>query len=316
MNTTGIMKMNQLPILIRREFWEHRNTFVILPAVATGFLLLLMLLAVLASASSTISVSVNMQGDSDLGQYDRHLDTDNIYQFALHRLGNLAVDDKARYLKAGLHSLGTPLLVVLWFVIFFYLMGALYYDRRDRSILFWKSMPVSDAMTVFSKLLTALVVVPLVYLACVAFLQFSALLLITFAAAGTNVSIWESVWAPAGVLGLWAGYLAVLMFYALWSLPFYSWLLAVSAYAKSVPLVWAVALPLVITVLERIVTSQSLVGDWMRAHVSPQQLFDQQMSIPESIRSNLLSLQMLSAVLVGAVLIVLTIWLRSKADEM
>src|SRR3546814_20822192 len=57
--------------------------------------------------------------------------------------------DVAMYSAMGL------LVVVLGFVVFFYCLGALYDDRRDRSILFWKSLPVSDASTVLSKVFSA-----------------------------------------------------------------------------------------------------------------------------------------------------------------
>jgi ABC-2 type transport system permease protein len=61
-------------------------------------------------------------------------------------------------LIAGLY---VPQLIVMLIVLGFYLLDSLYSERKDRSILFWKSLPVSDAHTVASKALVALVVVPL-----------------------------------------------------------------------------------------------------------------------------------------------------------
>jgi ABC-2 type transport system permease protein len=55
-----------------------------------------------------------------------------------------------------------PVLMVLGFLVFFYCLGALHDERRDRSLLFWKSLPVSDYTTVMSKLLLAVVVAPLI----------------------------------------------------------------------------------------------------------------------------------------------------------
>ena len=55
----------------------------------------------------------------------------------------------------GLLSLGSPIGIVLFFVVLFYLLGALYDDRRDRSMLFWKSLPLSDTQTVLSKVVSA-----------------------------------------------------------------------------------------------------------------------------------------------------------------
>ena len=50
--------------------------------------------------------------------------------------------------------------IVLGVVVFFFCLGALFDDRKDRSVLFWKSLPISDQATVLSKVAMALVVAP------------------------------------------------------------------------------------------------------------------------------------------------------------
>src|SRR5690606_39579937 len=79
--------------------------------------------------------------------------------------------------------------VVLFFVLFFYLLGALCDDRRDRSVLFWKSLPVSDGSTVLSKALAAMLLAPLLSfaVATVAYLGFLLLVSVWFGAHGVNV---------------------------------------------------------------------------------------------------------------------------------
>ena len=57
--------------------------------------------------------------------------------------------------------------LVMGTVGFFYCIDALYADRADRSVLFWKSLPLSDAETVLSKFATAAVLIPLVAEICV-----------------------------------------------------------------------------------------------------------------------------------------------------
>jgi ABC-2 type transport system permease protein len=200
-------------------------------------------------------------------------------------------------------------------VMFLYLLNTLYEDRRDRSILFWKSMPVSDSMTVLSKLVTGLWLVPLVYLIGVAVLQLAAMVMLSLATLGTEISMWEAVWGPASIFSNWIQYLGVLLFYSVWALPFFSWLIAVSAYAKSVPLVWALGVPAALTIVERIVADQSLLANWMRDHMVPIRFLNQDESVTDNIWNLLLSLQMVSAVVVGGVLIFIAIWLRGKADE-
>jgi ABC-2 type transport system permease protein len=199
--------------------------------------------------------------------------------------------------------------------MFFYLLYSLYDDRRDRSILFWKSMPVSDAMTVISKLVTGLWLVPLIYFLGVAILQLAAMGILSVVTFGTEISMWDTVWVPASIFSNWIRYLSALMFYSLWALPFFGWLIVVSAYAKSVPLVWVVGVPLALAIVEMVVADESLLANWMWDHIVPISFLNQEESVTDNMWSLLLSLQMISAVAMGGVLIFIAIWLRGKADE-
>jgi ABC-2 type transport system permease protein len=311
--------MNQLPVLIRREFWEHRNTFVVLPAITTGFFLLMMLLTLLVSSTDTvdlnIDLNVDIQSDQDMEFFNDSMQADNIYAVALYQLEGRSAEERTRFINAGLQALGGPLMGILWFVMFFYLLDSLYDDRRDRSILFWKSMPVSDAMTVFSKLVTGLWLVPLVYLLGVALLQLAAMMMLSVATLRTEISMWETVWGPASIFSNWIQYLGALLFYSLWALPFFGWLIAVSAYAKSVPLVWVLGVPLALTIVERVVADEPLLANWIWDHIVPISFLTQDQSVTDNIWNLLLSLQMVSALVVGGILIFIAIWLRGKADE-
>jgi ABC-2 type transport system permease protein len=137
-----------------------------------------------------------------------------------------------------------PLFGVLPVVAFFYCLAALYDDRRDRSILFWKSLPVSDQMTVLSKVLTALCVAPVITIA----IGTAASLLMVFvgltAASFSGLNLFglllsdrDFYLAPLRLLGL-------LPVYVLWAIPTVGWLLMVSAWARSKVFLWAVGIPL------------------------------------------------------------------------
>ena len=307
--------MNQLSVLIRREFWEHRIIFVVLPTIITGFFLLMMLLTLLVSATDAVDMNVDIQSDQDLVFFNDSMKVDNIYAFVLYQLEGRSAEERAQYINAGLQALGGPLIGILWFVMFFYLLYSLYDDRRDRSILFWKSMPVSDAMTVISKLVTGVWLVPLIYLLGVAILQLAAMGMLSVVTLGTEISMWETVWAPVSIFSNWIRYLGALMFYSFWALPFFGGLVAVSAYAKSVPLVWVLGVPLALTIVERVVADESLLANWMWDHIVPISFLNEEQSVTDNIWSLLLSLQMISAVAVGGVLIFIAILLRGKADE-
>jgi ABC-2 type transport system permease protein len=131
----------------------------------------------------------------------------------------------------------------LFFVLFFYLLGALYDDRRDRSVLFWKSLPITDTATVLSKVLSAALVAPILALliGTVAYLAFMLLVVLWGAIHGINVL--PAILA-AHPLRMFAGLLAVVPVNALWALPTIGWLLLCSAWARSKPVMWAVMFPI------------------------------------------------------------------------
>jgi ABC-2 type transport system permease protein len=297
--------MNQLPVLIRREFWEHRNTFVVLPAITTGFFVLMMLLTLLVSATDALDASIDIQSDQNIKLFNDSMQPGDIFTLLYQ---GVSTKESARFVNVAGRWL---LMGILWCVMFFYLLGSLYHDRRDRSILFWKSMPVSDATTVISKLVTGLWLVPLVYLVAVAILQLASIMVLSVAALGTETSMWKTLWGSASIFSDWVQRLGGLMFYSFWALPFFGWLIAVSAYAKSVPFVWVVGAPVALAIVERVVTRDSQLADWMWEHTAPFGFLEQ----GPSMMDDMWSLKMVSAVAVGGVLIIIAIWLRGKADE-
>jgi ABC-2 type transport system permease protein len=136
----------------------------------------------------------------------------------------------------------------------FYCSDALHGERRDRSILFWKSLPVSDFTTVLSKVVIPLVVLPIVTIATILatqlfMLELSSAVLVTHgispASTWANYNLFEQT--PILVYGLGA--------LSLWYAPLYAWLLLVSAWARRHPFVWAILPLIAISVLERIVFS-------------------------------------------------------------
>lgn len=307
--------MNSLPVLIQREFWENRNMFLVLPGVITGFFILLMLFAFTASTTDLIKVDVNFDSEFNDRFEQGQVASDDIFAMVIERLDRLDKHEQQRYLQTGLHSLGSPLYIVLWFVMVMYLLDTLYQDRRDRSILFWKSMPVSDTLTVVSKLLTALLLVPLIYIACAALLQLFSLVLLTFGTVGTDISPWERIWAPAGIISAWFRYVAILLFYVCWALPFFGWLMLVSAFAKSVPLIWSAGVPIGLVIVEALFTDQRGLATWIKLHTLPANMLELRGDLLSRLLDMTMSLQMVSALVVGGLFIAAAIWLRGRADE-
>jgi ABC-2 type transport system permease protein len=141
----------------------------------------------------------------------------------------------------------------------FYSLDALHGERRDRSILFWKSMPVSDRTTVLAKAAIPLVVLPLLAFAISVGLQFIAWLLslAVLAASGAGAAIlWTRL--PLFEMQLVTLYSAAVM--VLWHAPIYMWMLLVSGWARRAAFLWAVMPPAAIAVVEYIAFHTSYVG--------------------------------------------------------
>ena len=207
--------------LVRREFWEHRALWVA-PAVVAA----LMVLGALFATVKYRAPHADLSGD--------HGPWNGMTLFAVMQ---------------GFVS--SPLSLVTSIVLLFYLLDCLYAERKDRSILFFKSLPVSDGLTVLSKLLVALVIAPLgVY---------ALGLLASLALTGiwqVNAVLGRLPAIPGWDLGGWLqaelALLLCLVVAALWYAPCAAYLLVVSAWARRNPFLWLLLPPVVAQILERV----------------------------------------------------------------
>jgi len=227
--------MNAFVWLLKREYWEHRGGFFWAPIWAGIVIFVLTLLGAITGEVGMRRSGISFGGRT-LGDITSHMAPED-----LARLGSGI--DMALYTLCGIFA------IVLFFVTFFYLLGALYDDRRDRSVLFWKSLPLSDLETVLSKVVTAIVVAPLFSAAAAIALMFAFLALVSVFVAFHGVNPVTTIWLTASPLSVAIKILALLPINALWALPCVGWLLLVSAFAKRAPFLWAVAVPVVAGVL-------------------------------------------------------------------
>lgn len=230
--------MKTMKWLLLREYWEHKGAFLWAP-LAVALVMLTFVGGTVAYALATHSVTTT-------GFFNGQ----TLQSGGLDHAMPLAVQIQMTGMLANTYlAAAVPLLTILPVVVFFYCLAALYDDRRDRSILFWKSLPLSDHMTVLSKVLTAVVVAPLLTLA-IGTVASLVMILIGLAAAGLNglhlfrlMLVNPDFWlAPLRLVGLMPVYL-------LWALPTVGWLLMVSAWARSKVFLWAVGVPLLSVVL-------------------------------------------------------------------
>ena len=212
---------------VRRELWENRSIYVAPLAVAAVFLfgLLISIIGRVNSVGNIIGFNAAQGG------------TPESYDFA-----------------AGL-LMATQLLVGV-----FYSIEALHGERRDRSILFWKSLPVSDFTTVLSKASVPIVIVPLFTWAVTVAVQF-VMLLLSCAVAGASGRSVAALWAQVSMfqMSLMLLYHLVTV-HSLWHAPIYAWLMLVSGWARRAVLLWAVLPVLGVLALEKIVFNTAHFG--------------------------------------------------------
>ena len=228
-------------LLLRREYWEHKGGFLWAPVWAGAISLALTLMALivgevamrraLASGENMqlngVDVSVN---GLDLGMLASKMDAESTRNMA----GGIDL--------ASLTSSLWPM-VVLGFVVFFFCLGSLYDERKDRSVLFWKSLPLSDGETVLSKAASALVVAPALAVAVSIASMFGFLALVSVFALFHHGNPYALVWGPGSPLKVAASMIALIPVYALWALPTVGWLMLCSAWARSKPFLWAILIP-------------------------------------------------------------------------
>jgi ABC-2 type transport system permease protein len=207
--------------LVQRELWENRSIY-IAPLAVAGYILASTLIYYFRQA----------------GKMRAALPLDPMQQ---HEVFAQQVD------FAALLIMGTTFLVAI-----FYCLDALHGERRDRSILFWRSLPVSDLMTVLSKASIPLVVLPLLTFAITVVTQGLMVLMGSVALMGSGLSV-ATLWNQLSLSQMWLGLLYHLVtIHALWYAPIFCWLLLVSAWARRVPILWAVLPVLAIAVVETI----------------------------------------------------------------
>ena len=224
-STAARSRLRKFGWLLRRELWENRGGFFWAPVIAGIVICTLSLLGALAG---TLHISgIERPRNLNVGMAQA--------EFA-RQMG--FIGDGGLLAGVGIVAL------VLGFVVFFYCLGTLHDDRRDRSILFWKSLPVSDWLSVAAKLSWALLLAPALAIAIglligVCLLLISALML--------KINDMPGAWSMivhSHPLRVAVNALGIVPVYAAWSLPTVGWLMLCSAFARSKPFLWAVLTPL------------------------------------------------------------------------
>ena len=217
---TDISPVRRMDWSVRRELWEYRSIYLV-PLITAGLILV-------SSLIGMVHLPAKLHAAAALDPMQQQ-------------------DEIARpYVFAALLLMGSALVVAV-----FYCLDALQSERRDRSILFWKSLPVSDLTTVLAKASIPIVIVPVLTFAITAATQAIMLLLNTarLLVTGDVAMLWNHL----PLFHMWSMlFFHLLALHGFWYAPFYAWMLLASAWSRRMAVLWAVLPVFAIAMLEKI----------------------------------------------------------------
>ena len=266
---------------VRRELWEHRWVYLV-PLLLGGALM----------AVGTWQTGVNVSG--------------------FDAAANPMSADVARRLSLGFDTAARMVLLLGVLVAFVYCAEALHSERQDRSILFWKSLPVGDGMAIAGKAAVPLVFIPALTFAMVLVCQLVAR--VTFAGTGGR---FQSALASPGAA------LVEAAVGTLWIGPLYAWVLLVSARARRAVLLVALAPLMLVSMVERLATNSDTISQalfhrgigryWPRGHLELVGGIDALAMAPATVLLRSVSLWM--GAIVAALLLVGVVQTRRRSAE-
>ena len=220
---------------VRRELWENRSIY-LGPLTVGGVVVIGFFIAL-------VSLPGRMRAASALGERELHQVVEQPFVIA-----------------------ALMLMAIEMVVAVFYSLDALYGERRDRSVLFWKSLPVSDLTTVLAKASIPILLLPLVTWVITVATQVVMLLVSSVVLAASGISA-ATVWAHVPLLETsWINFVHLVTFHGIWYAPLYAWLLLVSAWATRAPFLWAVLPPVALGIFERVAFGSRRFANMVQTH--------------------------------------------------
>jgi len=224
------MNSSQIIISFRKEIWEFKKTLFWVPLI----------IAILIIAAPLLQL-LRMEDYQSTKLLDMVTNADNLAN----------IEGFTRLFLAAIMGMFVPFIMVSLIIQLYYFTTCLFDERRDLSIYFWRSLPVSDVLSIGVKLITGALVVPAIFMLAATFVVFVflilALLVCTVLSLGYDVSLW-GLWGSADIISNLTSIWLNLLPYALWMFPVFAWLMLASMFATKAPFLWAI-LPIVALLL-------------------------------------------------------------------
>ena len=253
--------MTILFTMIRREIQEHKLAFIYAPFIV-ALVLCLVIISVYLGLTDIQTTTFNFSTDL----YDEEFQEDML---------QATPESKTAVIRAGLTVLGLPILLTVGFGLLAYSLSTFADERKDRSLIFWRSLPVSDLTTVMSKLIFVVIVIPLLVVPNLFLLQLISLLSVSVYFVTNDIVSFGYVWTSYFISD-WFRIIFSLWAQALWSLPILLWLMLAGTYFKK-PVIGAIVPLVALVVLEGIIFKanniqefiENRLGFWSRSDSFP-----------------------------------------------
>jgi ABC-2 type transport system permease protein len=247
--------------MIRREIQEHKLAFIYAPFIV-ALVLCLVIISVYLGLTDIQTTTFNFSTDL----YDEEFQEDML---------QATPESKTAVIRAGLTVLGLPILLTVGFGLLAYSLSTFADERKDRSLIFWRSLPVSDLTTVMSKLIFVVIVIPLLVVPNLFLLQLISLLSVSVYFVTNDIVSFGYVWTSYFISD-WFRIIFSLWAQALWTLPILLWLMLAGTYFKK-PVIGAIVPLVALVVLEGIIFKanniqefiENRLGFWSRSDSFP-----------------------------------------------
>ena len=252
-----------LKAMIVREIQEHKVAFVYAPFFVS-FILCFVIASVYFGGTSIQTDQFNFSTE----YYDEEI------RQAMQSVSSVSRIDIVR---TGLLVLGFPILLTVGFGLLAYSLSTFADERKDRSLIFWRSLPVSDLTTVLSKVFVVTLIVPLMVLPYIILLQLVAMTSASIFFATNDIVSFGWLWGSY-IITDWFRIIFSLWAQGLWSLPLFLWLMLAGTFAAR-PVAGAIVPPVILIVLEGVIFKTNLVlefienriGFWSRSDSFPKE---------------------------------------------
>jgi len=238
---TKINGYNPTKALFLKEFWDHRRAILMTPMVITGLFIVFVIVAMVTGNDLWIN-DMSLQGSMRAGFIEAREEGQSP-SFIVTRM---------------LFGFSVLLWIAAAFTITFTALSSLHDERKDGSILFWKSMPVSDAKEVLIRLATIIFVIPLVIVPFAIIIELFMVLAMTVIGLYHGIDVVSYIYMNINVPVLMMLNIVLPIMTVLWILPLITWFMLVSSFSRRPPFLIAFAVPALIIATEEIFFEGSL----------------------------------------------------------